>query len=293
MRRFLRMQGVVACTTLVFVSASGQPGGMRKILQGERAEQLQEVLGLNDSQAAGIRQVLETSRKAIAATFEVEQEMRFSIYRATKKTWKETEGQILAILDSTQKHHYAGMPKLRLSVRGAQPPGMSDSWMMEPVMMPGDPWGGGSGTGPFHPEGRPQFHNGLPPEAPFSPSRLTFAADRAALLQDRLGLTDVQTSKIESMFRAQGKDICKIQESVLDSLENLHARQVKERREVDSKIMGLLTEEQREHYRKIRSHPLGSPAVEDELLLGVEDDVLLDVEDDVILNVEDEFLLDD
>jgi len=41
----------------------------------------------------------------------------------------------------------------------------------------------------------------------FPPSRLTFAADRAALLQDRLGLTDVQTSKIESMFRAQEEDI--------------------------------------------------------------------------------------
>jgi Spy/CpxP family protein refolding chaperone len=276
MKLLLRMLTVVACTTLVLVSASGQPRGMGPMLPQERAEQLQELLGLTDAQAASIRQILQTSRKVIVAAFEAEEQMRFSMRSATKMIRKEADQQILAILDSRQKEQYVDMPERQLGVGGVQPLGMSDPWLTEIVEIPKDPFGGGPTSGPLHPEARPPFGRGALLEVPFSPTRPMFAADRAARLQDRLGLTDAQTSKIESLFLTQGKEIRKVWESMLDSLEILHARLVKERREVDNEIARLLTDEQREKYREIRSHPHELPAVEDQPLFDVEDQLLFD-----------------
>jgi hypothetical protein len=236
------------------------------MLPEERAEQLQEHLGLTDAQAASIRQILQTSRKVIVASFEAEEEMRFSTRSATKKIRKEADQQIVAILDNKQREQYVGMPQWQLPIRGVQPLGISDPWVTELVEILEGLFGGRPTNGPLHPESRLPIDEGALLDAPSSPTRPMFAADRAAQLQDRLGLTDAQTSKIESLFLILRKEIRQVRESMLDSLEILHARLVKERREVEKKIAGLLTDEQREKYREIRTHPLELPAVEDQSL---------------------------
>jgi hypothetical protein len=236
---------------------------MRPMLPQERAEQLQELLGLTDAQATNIKQILQASRKVIDAEFEGEEETRFSLRSATKKIQKEGDQQILAVLDSKQKERYVAMPRQQLPMRGVQPLGISDPRLPELGKIPKYPFVGGSTSIPMRFEGRPPFGEGALSESQFSPMRSMFASERAALLQDRLGLMDVQTSKIESMLLTQGKQIRKIRDSMLDSLEILPAKLVKDRREVGNKIAGLLTDEQREKYNKIRSHPQDLPAVED------------------------------
>jgi Spy/CpxP family protein refolding chaperone len=233
------------------------------MLPQERAEQLQELLGLTDAQATTIKQILQASRKVIDAEFEAEEETRFSMRSATRKILKEGDQQILAILDSKQKEQFVAMRKQQPPERGVQ--SIDGRGLPQPGMgmIPKGPFRSGSATGPMRPEIRPSFGGGVLPEASFSPMRSMFAADRAAVLQDRLGLTDAQTSNIESLFRNQEKKIRMLKESSHDSLETLHTKLVKERREVDNKIAELLTDEQQQKYSQIRSHPLDLPTVED------------------------------
>jgi Spy/CpxP family protein refolding chaperone len=258
----LRMLTAVACTTLLLVSASSQPRGLRSLLPEERAEQLQELLNLTDAQAANIKKILQTSRKVIEADLEAEEEARFSMRSKTKKIQKQTDQQILDILESKQKEQYVGMRKQRLPELRVQLPNLRGAQRLDTGNIPKSPSGRGPISGPMHLENRPPFGEGIRPETPFPPMMPTFAAEQAGQLQDQLGLMDAQTSKIESLFLRQEKEIRKVRESMQDTLETLHARLFKEQREVDREIVGLLTDEQREKYSQLRSHPPKLPAVE-------------------------------
>ena len=259
----LRMLTLIGCTILLHASATSQPRQMRPMLPQERAEQLQELLGLTDTQTKNISQILQASRKVIQPALEAEEEMRFSMRSETRKILKEGDQQILAILDSKQKEQFVAMRKQQMPTRGVRPGGINDPQLPEWGKIPKSPFGGGPMNGPMSLEGGSPFREGTLSESQFSPMMSMFASERAGLLQDRLGLTDAQTLKIESMLLTQGKEIRRIRDSMLDSLEILHVKLVKERREINNKIIGLLSDDQREKYNKTWSHPLDLPTVED------------------------------
>jgi hypothetical protein len=252
------------CTILLLVSASSQPRGMEPMQSEKRAEQLKELLDLTDAQTESVKQILQTSKKTIEANFEAEDDVRFSMRSAMKKIRKATDRQILAILDSKKKEQFVGKQKERLPEPGVQFPDLRDLQQIEMEDILEYLTGSGSTDGAVCPEDGPPFWEVARSELPFPLMKPMFAADRAAQLQDRLDLTDAQTSKVESLFLSEEKEIRKIQESMHDSLEILHTKLFKEQREVYKKIAGLLTEEQREMYGLIRRPPPEMPAEEDQ-----------------------------